>query len=241
LTAAHTSPEPASDEEDSQLDMLSDPARRAAAKSLSEYGRRLNADGLAVGPAGNLSVRVGDLIAITPSQVRYEDVTPELICFLNEDGVQVGGEGRLSAETPLHLLVYRHTDATAIVHTHSPRAVAASTVVDELPAVHYCMLRAAGGPTIRVAPYERFGSDELAQVALEGLTDRTAVVLAHHGAITVGADLGEAYERAQLVEWLADVYLAASGRGTPRLLTDDQLAQVASESARRRYAAATRS
>lgn len=215
--------------------MLTDPDRRAAVESLIEHGRRLNPDGLAVGPAGNLSVRLGELVAITPSQVRYDAITPESVCFVTVDGTPVGGAGRVSAETPMHLLVYRSTDAAAIVHTHSPLAVAASTVVDELPAVHYCVLRAGGGPTIRVAPYERFGSEELARGALEGLTGRTAVILQNHGAIAYGADLAEAYERAQLVEWLAEVYLAARGHGAMRILSEDELGQVASESARRRY------
>ncbi len=215
--------------------MITDPNWRAAAESLIHYGRRLNADGLAVGPAGNLSVRLGDVVAVTPSQVRYDKITPDSICFLTIDGTQVGGQGRASSETPMHLSIYRDTNATAIVHTHSPRAVAVSTVVDELPAVHYCVLRAGGGPTIRVAPYERFGSEALARVAMTGLTDRTAVILQNHGAIAYGADIAEAYERAQLVEMLADVYLSATGLETPRILTAEELGQVKSESARRRY------
>jgi L-fuculose-phosphate aldolase len=215
-----------------------DPRWRAAAETLVGYGRRMNPDGLAVGPAGNLSVRVDDVVAITPSQVRYDEITPEAVCFVTLDGEHVGGEGRISSETPRHLAVYRTTAAAAVVHTHSPRAVAASIVVDELPAVHYSILRAGGGPTIRVAPYERFGSDELARVAVEALEGRTAVLLQNHGAITHGRDLAEAYERAQLVEWLADVHLAASAFGSPRILTDEELGQVAAESARRRYGAA---
>jgi L-fuculose-phosphate aldolase len=198
----------------------------------------MNPDGLAVGPAGNLSVRVGDVVAITPSQIRYDEVTPESICFVTMDGEHVGGEGRVSSETPMHLSVYRTTRAAAVVHTHSPRAVAASTVIDELPAVHYSILRAGGGPTIRVAPYERFGSDALARVALDGLVDRTAVLLQNHGALTYGRDLADAYERAQLVEWLADVYLSARAVGTPRTLTSEELDEVMAESARRRYGAA---
>ena len=218
--------------------MIGDPRRRAAAEDVVRYGRRMNPDGLAVGPAGNLSVRLDDVVAITPSQVRYDEITPEQICFVTLDGEHVGGEGRLSSETPMHLSVYRTTSAAAVVHTHSPRAVAVSTVLDELPAVHYSILRAGGGPTIRVAPYERFGSDALARVALDGLADRTAVLLQNHGAITYGRDLADAYERAQLVEWLADVYLSARAVGTPRTLTDEELDEVTAESARRRYGAA---
>jgi L-fuculose-phosphate aldolase len=217
--------------------LLDDPRHRAAVDLIVEHGRRLNADGLAVGPAGNLSIRLGDLVAITPSQIRYDEILPEDVCFTTLDGAKVAGAGRLSAETPMHLLVYRETDAASIVHTHSPQAVAASLVGDELPAVHYCVLRSGGGPTIRVAPYERFGSDELAEAALKGLTDRTAVVLQNHGALTYGADLAEAYERAHLLEWIAQVYLAARGHGPMRLLSEEELDAVASEAAKRRYAA----
>lgn len=218
--------------------MTSQPAlsRTAAIDQLMEYGLRLNSDRLAVGPAGNLSVRAGDLIAITPSQIPYDKVTPESICFLDADGTQVSG-GKVSAETPMHLLIYRSTDAQAVVHTHSPLAVALSTVADELPAIHYAILRSGKGPTIRVAPYERFGSDELAQSALDGLHERTAVILQNHGTITYGTDLPEAYERAQLLEWLAEVYLAAKACGAPRILSAEELSAVAAESTRRRYGA----
>src|SRR5690606_18483829 len=111
-------------------DVAPDARRRAAAEELVAYGRRMNPDGLAVGPAGNLSVRRDGVVAITPSQVRYDEITPEQICFVRLDGEHVGGEGRLSSETPMHLSVYRSTTAAAVVHTHSPRAVAASTVID---------------------------------------------------------------------------------------------------------------
>ena len=185
-------------------------------------------------PAGGTgSVAAGgggwDVTVVDPGQsFRGLDAVNRRVAWVS-GGSTTGGAGA----------VYRTTDAAAVVHTHSPRAVAASTVLDELPAVHYSILRAARGPTIRVAPYERFGSDELARAAVAGLEGRTAVLLQNHGAITYGRDLAEAYERAQLVEWLADVHLAASGFGSPRILTAEELGQVASESARRRYGAAT--
>lgn len=213
-----------------------DLTRSDAADLLIEHGLRLNVDGLALGPAGNLSVRVDGLIAITPSQIPYDRVTPEMICFVDIDGNQVGGTGRLSAETPMHLLIYRNTAAQSVVHTHSPKAVALSAVTGTLPAVHYCILRAASGPTVHVAPYERFGSDELARSAFDGLQDRTAVILQNHGTLTYGSDLAEAYERAQLLEWLAEVYLSAKAVREPRILSADELSAVSAEATRRRYA-----
>jgi len=124
----------------------------------------------------------------------------------------------------MHLAVYRATDAGAIVHTHSPFVIALSTVLDELPAVHYAM--AGLGGLVRVAPYARFGTQELADAAVAALAGRTAVILRNHGALTYGASLGQAYDRARTLEWLASVYWHARLAGNPRTLTVAQLDEV---------------
>jgi L-fuculose-phosphate aldolase len=174
--------------------------------------------------SGNLSARAGDLIAITPSGVPYPDMEPADICLVRpEDGTSVAGR-RPSTETPMHLAVYRATEATAIVHTHSPFVVALSTVLDELPAVHYAM--AGLGGLVRVVPYVRFGTPELAESAVAGLAGRTAVILRNHGALAYGASLGQAYDRARTLEWLASVYWHARLVGNPRTLTVAQLDEV---------------
>lgn len=191
---------------------------------LVAFGRRMEGDGLVDGMSGNLSVRAGDLVAITPSGVAYDEIEPAGICLVRlADGSQVSG-GRPSTETPMHLAVYRATDAGAIVHTHSPFVVALSTVLDELPAVHYAMA-GLGGP-VRVTPYARFGTAELAGNAVAGLAGRTAVILANHGALACGATLGQAYDRARTLEWLARVYWHARLAGHPRTLTVAQLDEV---------------
>jgi L-fuculose-phosphate aldolase len=207
-----------------------------AIESLIHYGRRLNTDGLAVGPAGNISVRLGDRILITPSQIPYDRITPESICVLDQDGAQVGGTGTPSAETPLHVGIYARSTARAIVHTHSPCAVAVSATLTELPAIHYAILR-LGGSTVRVAPYARFGSDELAGSVLDAMGDGNAAIMQNHGTVTCADDLDTAYERAQLLEWLSGVYRDARLLGEPRILDEDELAQVSAESRRRRYGA----
>jgi L-fuculose-phosphate aldolase len=192
--------------------------------SLVAFGRRMVADGLVDGMSGNLSVRAGDRVAITPSGVAYDEVRPAGICLVRlADGSPVG-RGRPSTETPMHLAVYRATDAAAVVHTHSPFVVALSTVLDELPAVHYAMA-GLGGP-VRVAPYARFGTAELAGQAVAALTGRTAVILGNHGALAYGATLGQAYDRARTLEWLARVYWHARQAGHPRTLTVTQLDEV---------------
>jgi L-fuculose-phosphate aldolase len=201
------------------------PGRHAALRaSLVDHGRRMVHDGLVDGVSGNLSARAGDLIAITPSGVPYQDMAPADICLVRPADGSTAAGGRPSTEAPMHLAVYRATDAAAIVHTHSPFVVALSTVLDELPAVHYAM--AGLGGLVRVTPYARFGTQELADGAVAALTGRTAVILRNHGALAYGATLGQAYDRARTLEWLASVYWHARMAGRPRTLTAAELDEV---------------
>lgn len=194
-------------------------------ESLVTFGRRLAGDDLAYGTSGNLSVRAGELMAITPSGVPYQEMSPAGICLVRVADGQPAAGRRPSTETSMHLAVYRATDARAVVHTHSPFVVALSSLLDELPAIHYAMAD-LGGP-VRVAPYARFGTDGLAGNAVAALAGRTAVILRNHGALTYGSSLPQAYERAIVLEWLARVYWHATLAGTPRTLDADALAEVA--------------
>lgn len=205
-----------------------------ATESLVEFGQRMARDRLVVGSAGNISMRFGETILMTPSGINYEDVDAASITVLDAYGSRLEGTGRRSSEWPMHQQVYRLTDASAIVHTHSPFATAVSTVCDEIPAVHYSVLR-LGGPNVRVAPYTTFGSDDLAQLAADALADRTGALLQNHGAIVYGATLAEAYDRALLLEWLAEVYWRGLQIGTPRILDAAELAAVREASRRHRY------
>ncbi len=212
-----------------QSDML-----RQAAADLVSFGKKMLDDCLVVGSAGNLSVRVGDSIVITPSGVSYDAIRESDVCVMNQEGLQIAGEGRVSSEYPMHRLIYDSFGAGAVVHTHSTAAVAVSITCAELPAVHYSILR-LGGATVRVAPYRTFGSDGLAGAAQDALSDRSAALLQNHGVIAYGTDLSEAYQRAEIVEWLCDIYIRASSLGTPRILDADELAAVAEQARRRRY------
>jgi L-fuculose-phosphate aldolase len=206
---------------------------RAACAQLVSYSARLVDDGLAVGSAGNISVRVGDAVAITPSGIGYHEMEPDDVCVVAPDGTPVHTPQDPSSETPMHLAVYAATTATAVVHTHSAEVIALSSARAELPAIHYAIAQ-LGGP-IRVARYVRFGSAGLAQAAVEALAGRRAAILQNHGAITYGTGLPQAYDRALLLEWLARVYRLALDYGEPRILSADELAEVAAESRRRRY------
>ncbi|MGW5068169.1 class II aldolase/adducin family protein [Streptomyces cyaneofuscatus] len=188
--------------------------------------RRSAADGLVVGTSGNVSARVGDLVLVTPSGVPYDRLGPGDAVGVGLDGRQVLGELKPTSELPLHLAVYAETDAAAVVHTHAVHATAVSTLVTEVPLVHYAAA-ILGGP-VRTAAYARYGTPELADAMLTALRGRTGCLLANHGTVTYGSTLDQAYERTAQLEWLCRLWLTASalpGR-TPSLLSEAQLAEV---------------
>ncbi|MBB1252048.1 class II aldolase/adducin family protein [Streptomyces sp. OF3] len=201
--------------------------RRAAWARLVATARRTVADGLVVGTSGNVSVRLGETVLVTPSGVPYDRLGPDDLCAVDLDGTRLAGDAPPTSELPLHLAVYRATDARAIVHTHALHATAVSTLVTELPPIHY-QTAALGGP-VRVAPYACYGSAELAHNTVAALRDRTACLLANHGTVALGADLDQALERTAQLEWMCRVWLAAhSVPGlTPRVLDAAELAEAA--------------
>jgi len=206
---------------------------RAGREQLVIYSNRLLDDGLAVGSAGNISVRIGDVVVITPSGIGYRELRPAQVCALSLDGTELEALEVPSSETPMHLAIYAATTATAIVHTHSPEVIALSSARAELPAIHYA-IAGLGGP-VRVAPYVRFGSAGLAQSAVAALAGRRAAILQNHGAISYGGSVAEAYDRAFLLEWLARTYRLACAYGAPRILSAAELDEVTAEARRRRY------
>ena len=193
--------------------MLLADARSAIVNSCQELSR----SGLVVGTAGNVSVRSDDLVAVTPSGLRYAELTPELVGVHRLDGTVVEGPLAPTSELPLHLAINAaRPEVGAIVHTHSPAATALSTLVEEIPAVHYYVAM-FGGPLV-VAPYATYGTAELARNVVDALRDRTGCLMGNHGAVTVGPDLAGAQDKSVYLEWLCDVYLRASSAGSPRRL-----------------------
>jgi L-fuculose-phosphate aldolase len=193
-------------------------------EQVARTAQRMSADGLVVGTSGNVSARVGDLVVTTPSGVRYENLRRIDWVVVDLDGKQVQGRLRPTSELAMHLELYRNTGARAVVHTHAVHATAVSTLVDEVPAVHY--MTAALGGTVRVAPYATYGTQELADAMLTAMRDRTGCLLRNHGTVTVGDDLEAAYSRTEQLEWMCRVWLVASGAGTPRLLPGYEIEHV---------------
>jgi L-fuculose-phosphate aldolase len=202
----------------------------AEREAVVTHGRRLVADGLAVGTAGNLSIRHDDLVAISPSGVPYEALTPAQVSVVDLEGTAVQGPPA-SSELPLHLAIYATTPHRAVVHTHAGYATALGLVLDELPPVHY--LIADLGGAVPVVPYAAPGSEALARALAPLLQQYTAALLRNHGTVTVGPSLSRAYARSLTLEWLCTLYHRARVLGEPAVLAADEVA--AMSSAMRRY------
>ena len=196
-------------------------------------GRRLAEGGLVIGSAGNLSVRVGDHLVVTGSGTSLGELTPARLTVVDLDGAVLDGDLAPTSELPLHLAIYRATEAAAIAHAHSPSSIAVGATHDVLPPVHYATVPLGG--VVRVAEYATFGTPELAANVLAALEGRVAALMRNHGSVAHGASVEEACGRLETVEWLAEVYRRAAALGTPRLLTSDELDAVADQLTRLDY------
>jgi L-fuculose-phosphate aldolase len=205
----------------------------AAREQVASACARLAAEGLVVGTAGNVSLRVDDQVVVTPTGGVFGEMSAEQMPIVDLEGQLVDGALAPTSELALHLSVYERFDAAAVVHTHAPFATALSCVVDEVPAVHYSMLMFGG--SLRVAPYATFGTEELAENVQRALEGRTACLMQNHGAVGYGHDLDYAVESALLVEWACRLYWHARAIGKPSTLTEEQLQDVAAQVMRLGY------
>ncbi|HYB28237.1 MAG TPA: class II aldolase/adducin family protein [Solirubrobacteraceae bacterium] len=201
--------------------------------------RRLAADGLVTGTAGNVSERSGELVAVTPTGARLDAITTADVAVVDLAGEQQDGELAATSELGLHLGIYARYGAGAVVHTHPPFGTALACVIDELPVIHYQML--ALGGAVRVARYATFGTLELAELTLAALEGRSAALMANHGAIAYGPELDVAMRQSELLEWACELYWRAAAVGMPRTLDAAQQLAFVEAVTRRGYGVKRRS
>jgi L-fuculose-phosphate aldolase len=202
-------------------------------EQLAGAARELARDGLFIGTAGNVSVRDGDLVAVTGTGVVLEGCRPEDVTVVSRAGEVIEGDLAPTSELALHLGVYDDTGTSAVVHTHAPYSTAVACVLDELPVLHYQQLMLGGA--VRVAPYATFGSPELAAAVREALAGRQAALMANHGSVAIGGTLAAAVDNARLLEWLATLHHRASALGTPKVLSQEEQDDVVRQALSRNY------
>ena len=192
--------------------------------------KALRERGLAIGTSGNVGARLADgRIAITPSTMDYDEMTPDDVVIVEADGSPSEGRHSPSSELRIHTEIFAaRPDVNGIVHSHSPYATTWAATRRAVPAVHYvlAMLVRPGRDTLRVADYATFGTPELARNAVETLGADHACLLANHGAIAVAGSLASALGRAERVEELAMLAWRAEQLGGATLLDADELDRV---------------
>jgi L-fuculose-phosphate aldolase len=188
--------------------------------------RRMNTLGINQGTSGNISIRHGDGLLITPTSTPYETMTPDQIVFMGLDGTHAAGQQRPSSEWRFHVDIMRsRNDVGAVVHAHPTYCTILAIMGLEIPPIHY-MIAVAGGDTIRCAPYATYGTPELSAHALKALEGRFACLLDHHGMIAIGSSLSKAMWLAVEVETLARQYHGCLQIGKPPLLPSDEIERV---------------
>ena len=200
-----------------------------------EYAKKLNTENLSPLRSGNISIRgVNEEIDgffITPSGVKYDDLTTDSIVFLelNENNNIKKISDKVinpSSEWRFHQDIYiEKRDAHAIVHAHSANAAAVSAHGKNIPAFHY-MVALAGGNNIKCAKYATFGTKELSQNIIKALDGRKACLMSNHGQVAFGKSLSEAFELAEEIENICHQYINTIKLGQPKILSDEEMKKI---------------
>ena len=198
-------------------------------QAIVDAARALNALGLNQGTSGNVSVRHGKTMLITPSATPYERMRADDIAEmrLGDDDGAWKGPLRPSTEWRFHRDILRaRPEFNAVVHAHPTFCTALAVARRPIPACHY-MIAAFGGTDVRCAPYATFGTETLSEHALAALEARSACLLANHGMIACGESLDKALWRAVELETIAQQYYHSLLIGGPVLLSDEDIAATA--------------
>jgi L-fuculose-phosphate aldolase len=195
-------------------------------KMVLQAAQQMAAKGLVVGTSGNVSLRLGkhgekELLAITPHGRYYDSLDVDDIVVLDFEGKLVEGELDASIEKLLHIGVYKtRRKVNAVIHAHPVLGSALAVAGLQIPAILDDQVTEIGGE-IKVTEYALSGSPEIVKNVLSALGPRNAVLLANHGALTVGRDVREAFTVCELLEKTAKIYVCALSLGKVNLLPAD--------------------
>ena len=205
-------------------------AHLKARRAIIDAARRMNALGLNHGTSGNIGFRAGDGFLLTPSGMEYDALMPADIVEMDFDGGHRGT--RLpSSEWRLHRdILATRPEADAVLHSHAVHCTTLAVHGLEIPAVHY-MVAAAGGTTIRCAPYRTPTTQALSDVAVRALKGRSACLLQNHGVVVIGETPAACVRLLVEVEYLAALYwrtlaIGATGVAAPKIISGRKMGEV---------------
>lgn len=193
-----------------------------------EYGKKMSAARLSTGTSGNISIYNAEkgLMAISPSGMDYFSTQPEDIVITDLDVHVVDGVRKPSSEWALHTVFYKNKpEARSVVHTHSVYCTTFAVLGQPVRAVHY-VIGDANTDTVLCAPYQTFGTVELAETAIKVCGDSNAVLLANHGLVVCGGNIQSAYSLACNMEYIAELQYRAMCIGTPNVLGKEEMDKV---------------
>ncbi len=189
-----------------------------------EVGRRLYARGYTASNDGNISARLDDTrLLMTPKSVCKGFMTPEMMCITDLDGRKLEGERDPSSEMQMHLEVYRQRpDVRAVVHAHPPIATAFAVAGIALDRAVLAEVVTTLG-SVPIADYATPSTKELPEAVRKYVKAHDGMLLANHGALTLGADLFSAYYKMETIEHFANISLTARLLGGERLLSREEV------------------
>src|SRR5687767_5496402 len=201
--------------------MASDAQLRA---DIVEIGRRLYARGYTASNDGNISLRLDDQrLLMTPKSVCKGFMTPEMMCITDLDGKKLAGERDPSSEMQMHLEVYRQrSDVNAVVHAHPPMATGFAVAGIPLDRAVLAEVVTTLG-SVPIAEYATPSTNELPEAVRKYVKAHDGMLLANHGALTLGADLFSAYYKMETIEHFAKISFVARTLGGERLLSREEV------------------
>lgn len=196
----------------------------ALRREICEVGRRVYQRGYVAANDGNISVRMqDDRILCTPTGVSKGFITEDMLAICDIDGQQVAGTMRISSEIRMHLEVYKlRPDVHSVVHAHPPTATGFAVAGIELT---QCVLPevivSLGG--VPLAEYGTPGGPDIVEPMKPLLKDYDAILMANHGAVTLGKDVMDAHFKMETVEHFAKIALVAHQLGQVKTLSDSHV------------------
>ena len=197
-------------------------------EQILEAGKRLQQRFFVAANDGNISARLPERrFLITPTGINKGDLDADMLLTVDEQGEVLSGDLKPTSEMKMHLAVYRQRpDVHALVHAHPPTATGFATSrirLDQdviLPEVVFGMGR------IGFSEYGTPTTEQVPEAVSREIADCDALLLANHGALTVGASVMQAYYRMETLEMYARIRLVTIQLGGPAALTEPEIAEL---------------